>query len=298
MDTTITNSAWGKLTVLLEMIKFSHTVFAFPFALMGVVLASLASGTAPTVGQVLWICLAMVGARTGAMGLNRIIDARIDADNPRTSERHLPAGKVALTEAWLLVLVAFAVLLLSAWMLNPLCLKLAPVAIFFLALYSYCKRFTAMAHIVLGICLAAAPVGAWIALRGDVGWPVVVLGLAVLFWVAGFDIFYALQDYEFDRDNGLYSIPSRFGIKRSFQITRLFHAAMVLLLLILSFSEGLGAIYLLGVVVVTGLLLYEHLLVRPDDLSRLDAAFFNMNGYISVTIFLFTLADALVSCNS
>ncbi len=185
MDTTITNSAWGKLTALLEMIKFSHTVFAFPFALMGVVLASLASGTAPTFGQVFWICLAMVGARTGAMGLNRIIDARIDADNPRTSERHLPAGKVALTEAWLLVLVAFAVLLLSAWMLNPLCLKLAPVAIFFLALYSYCKRFTAMAHIVLGICLAAAPVGAWIALRGDVGWPVVVLGLAVLFWVAG-----------------------------------------------------------------------------------------------------------------
>ncbi len=294
MDTTITNSAWGKLTALLEMIKFSHTVFAFPFALMGVVLASLASSTAPTLGQVFWICLAMVGARTGAMGLNRIIDARIDADNPRTSERHLPAGKVALTEAWLLVLGAFALLLLAAWMLNPLCLTLAPVAIFFLALYSYCKRFTAMAHIVLGICLAAAPVGAWIALRGDVGWPVVVLGLAVLFWVAGFDIFYALQDYEFDRDNGLYSIPSRFGIKRSFQITRLFHAAMVLLLLILSFSEGLGAIYLLGVVVVTGLLLYEHLLVRPDDLSRLDAAFFNMNGYISVTIFLFTLADALV----
>ena len=290
----MTNSAWGKLIALLEMIKFSHTVFAFPFALMGVVLASLASGTAPTFGQVFWICLAMVGARTGAMGLNRIIDARIDAENPRTSGRHLPAGKVALTEAWLLVLGAFALLLLAAWMLNPLCLKLTPVAIFFLALYSYCKRFTAMAHIVLGICLAAAPVGAWIALRGDIGWPVIVLGLAVLFWVSGFDIFYALQDYEFDRDNGLFSIPSRFGIERSFQITRLFHTTMVLLPLILFFSEGLGFIYLLGVMVVAGLLLYEHLLVRPDDLSRLDAAFFNMNGYISVTIFLFTLADALV----
>ncbi len=290
----MTNSAWGKLIALLEMIKFSHTVFAFPFALMGVVLASLASGTAPTFGQVFWICLAMVGARTGAMGLNRIIDARIDAENPRTSGRHLPAGKVALTEAWLLVMGAFALLFLAAWMLNPLCLKLTPVAIFFLALYSYCKRFTAMAHIVLGICLAAAPVGAWIALRGDIGWPVIVLGLAVLFWVSGFDIFYALQDYEFDRDNGLFSIPSRFGIERSFQITRLFHTTMVLLLLILFFSEGLGFIYLLGVMVVAGLLLYEHLLVRPDDLSRLDAAFFNMNGYISVTIFLFTLADALV----
>jgi 4-hydroxybenzoate polyprenyltransferase len=228
------------------------------------------------------------------MGLNRIIDARIDADNPRTAERHLPSGKVAMGEAWLLVLGAFALLLLAAWMLNPLCLQLAPVAIFFLALYSYCKRFTALAHVVLGICLAAAPIGAWIALRGDIGWPVVVLGLAVLFWVAGFDIFYALQDYEFDRDKGLFSIPSRFGVERSFLIARLFHIAMVSLLLLLVFSEGLGLIYLLGVVVVAGLLIYEHLLVRPDDLTRLDAAFFNMNGYISVTIFLFTLADALI----
>ena len=197
-------------------------------------------------------------------------------------------------EAWLLVTGAFALLLLAAWMLNPLCLKLTPVAIFFLVLYSFCKRFTAMAHVVLGICLAIAPVGAWISLRGDIGWPVVVLGLAVLFWVAGFDIFYALQDYEFDRDKGLFSIPSRLGIERSFLITRLFHVIMVCLLLLLVLSKGLGLIYLLGVVVVTGLLIYEHTLVRPDDLSRLDAAFFNMNGYISVTIFLFTLVDALV----
>lgn len=294
MDTSLTNSAWGKLTTLLEMIKFSHTVFAFPFALMGVVLASLANGSAPTFGQIFWVCIAMVGARTGAMGLNRIIDARIDADNPRTAERHLPAGKVSLSEAWLMVLGAFALLLLAAWMLNPLCLKLSPIAIFFLALYSYCKRFTSMAHVVLGICLAAAPVGAWIALRGDIGWPVMVLGLAVLFWVAGFDIFYALQDYEFDREQGLFSIPSRFGVKRSFQIARSFHVAMVVLLLLLVFSQGLGLIYLLGVLVVVGLLVYEHMLVSPEDLSRLDAAFFNMNGYISVTIFLFTLADALV----
>jgi len=294
MDTSITNTAWTKLTRLLEMIKFSHTVFALPFALMGMVLASLANGIAPTLGQVFWICLAMVGARTGAMGLNRIIDARIDADNPRTAERHLPAGKVAMGEAWLLVLGAFALLLLAAWMLNPLCLQLAPVAIFFLALYSYCKRFTSMAHVVLGICLSAAPIGAWIALRGDIGWPVIVLGLAVLFWVAGFDVFYALQDYEFDRDKGLFSIPSRFGVERAFLITRLFHATMIFLLLMLVFSEGLGLIYLSGVVMVAGLLIYEHMLVRPDDLSRLDAAFFNMNGYISVTIFLFTLTDALI----
>ena len=197
-------------------------------------------------------------------------------------------------EAWLLVTAAFVLLLLAAWMLNPLCLKLAPVAIFFLVLYSFCKRFTAMAHVVLGICLAIAPVGAWVALRGDIGWPVIVLGLAVLFWVAGFDIFYALQDYDYDRDNGLFSIPSRFGIERSFLIVRIFHLVMICLLVLLVFSKGLGLIYLLGVVVVTGLLIYEHMLVRPDDLSRLDAAFFNMNGYISVTIFLFTLVDALV----
>ncbi len=294
MDTSLTNTAWGKLTTLLEMIKFSHTVFAFPFALMGVVLASLANGTAPTFGQIFWVCVAMVGARTAAMGLNRIIDARIDAENPRTAERHLPSGRVSTAEAWLMVFGAFALLLVAAWMLNPLCLKLSPVAIFFLVLYSYCKRFTSMAHIVLGVCLAAAPVGAWIALRGDIGWPVMVLGLAVLFWVAGFDIFYALQDYEFDREKGLFSIPSRFGVKRSFQITRLFHIVMILLLLLLTLSQGLGVIYLVGVLVVAGLLVYEHLLVKPSDLSRLDAAFFNMNGYISVTIFLFTLADALV----
>jgi 4-hydroxybenzoate polyprenyltransferase len=294
METATTDSALGKLTALLEMIKFSHTVFAFPFALMGVVLASLASRAVPTFGQVFWVCAAMVGARTAAMGLNRIIDARIDAGNPRTASRHLPAGRVAPVEAWLLVAGAFALLLLAAWMLNPLCLKLAPVAIFFLVLYSFCKRFTAMAHVVLGICLAAAPIGAWIALRGDLGWPVIVLGFAVLFWVAGFDIFYALQDYEYDRSRGLFSIPSRFGIERAFVIVRVFHAVMLVLLLTLLFSDGLGVIYLLGVLVVAGLLIYEHTLVRPDDLSRLDAAFFNMNGYISVTIFCFTLADALL----
>jgi len=228
------------------------------------------------------------------MGLNRIIDARIDAQNPRTAERHLPSGKVAMGEAWLMVIGAFALMLLAAWRLNPLCLALAPVAIFFLVLYSFCKRFTAMAHVVLGLCLAAAPIGAWVALRGDIGWPVMILGLAVLFWVAGFDIFYALQDYHYDCEQGLFSIPSRFGIQRSFLIARIFHLLMVLLLLLLVFSPGLGWLYLAGVAVITGLLVYEHLLVRPDDLSRLDAAFFNMNGYISVTLFLFTFADALL----
>jgi 4-hydroxybenzoate polyprenyltransferase len=291
MQTSLT---LGKISDLLGMIKFSHTIFAFPFALMGVVLASLEAGTAPGFGQLFWICLAMVGARSGAMGLNRIIDARIDAANPRTADRHIPAGKVSLPEAWLFVLGSFALLLLAAWMLNPLCFKLAPVVLFFLFLYSWCKRFTAYAHVVLGICLAAAPIGAYIALLGTVSWQVVALGLAVLFWVAGFDIFYALQDLEYDREVGLHSIPVKLGAAGAIRLVRVFHVIMVLLLLVLMVGTALGWIYLVGVLVVTGLLLYEHLLVKAEDLSRLDAAFFNMNGYISVTIFLFTLADALI----
>jgi len=283
----------SKVVTLLEMIKFSHTVFAFPFALMGATLAALASGRPPSAAQVGWICLAMVGARTAAMGLNRIIDARIDAQNPRTAGRPLPAGKVTLAESWLLVIVATAVLLLAAARLNPLCLALAPVALGFFVLYAYCKRFTAMAHVVLGLCLAAAPVGAWIALRGDLGWPVMVLGAAVLFWVAGFDIFYALQDVEFDRSKGLHSIPVRLGIKNAILLGKLFHGAMVALLLLLPLGLPLGWLYYAGIAVISALIAYEHQLVRPDDLSKLDAAFFNMNGYISVMIFAFTLADVL-----
>lgn len=285
---------FNKVRDLLEMIKFSHTVFAFPFALMGVVFASLASGRAPTAGQVFWVCLAMVGARTAAMSLNRIIDARIDKDNPRTAGRHIPAGRISRLEAWLFVAAAVALLLLSAWMLNPLCFYLAPVALGFFVLYAYCKRFTSFAHIVLGICLAAAPIGAWIALRGDVGWPVLALGLAVLFWVAGFDIFYSLQDVEYDRSKGLHSVPVLLGVKNAILLGKVFHGLMVAFLLIIPLGLPLGWIYYLGLAVVSALIAYEHQLVKPDDLSRLDAAFFNMNGYISVTIFLFTLVDALV----
>ena len=291
----MSTAVWfNKVHDLLEMIKFSHTIFAFPFALMGVVFASLASGRAPTAGQVFWVCLAMVGARTAAMSLNRIIDAGIDKDNPRTAGRHIPAGRISQLEAWLFVAAAVALLLLSAWMLNPLCFYLAPVALGFFVLYAYCKRFTSFAHIVLGICLAAAPIGAWIALRGDVGWPVLALGLAVLFWVAGFDIFYSLQDVEYDRSKGLHSIPVLLGVKNAILLGKVFHGLMVAFLLIIPLGLPLGWIYYLGLAVVSGLIAYEHQLVKPDDLSRLDAAFFNMNGYISVTIFLFTLVDALV----
>lgn len=284
---------WNKVKTLLEMIKFSHTVFAFPFALMGVVLASLASGHAPGFLQVFWICIAMVGARSAAMGLNRLIDAKIDALNPRTADRHIPAGKVTVSEALLFVLVSLLVFFFAAWMLNPLCFKLAPVVIGLFILYAYCKRFTHYAHVVLGLCLGIAPIGAWIALRGDIGWPVIALGIAVLFWVAGFDIFYALQDYDHDVEKGLHSIPSKLGKKKAFALVRAFHGVMLLFLLLVMPGSGLGWIYFAGIVVVALLLVYEHLLVKPDDLSRLDAAFFNMNGYISVTIFIFTLIDAL-----
>ena len=288
------SAVWTKVATLLEMIKFSHTVFAFPFALMGATLAALASGRPPSAAQVGWLCLAMVGARTAAMGLNRIIDARIDAQNPRTATRPLPAGKVTLAESWLLVVAATILLLLAAARLNPLCLMLAPVALGFFVLYAYCKRFTALAHVVLGLCLAAAPVGAWIALRGDVGWPVLVLGGAVLCWVAGFDIFYALQDVDFDRNSGLHSIPVRLGVKNAILLGKLLHGAMIALLLFLPLGLPLGWLYYAGVAVISALIAYEHQLVKADDLSRLDAAFFNMNGYISVTLFAFTLVDALV----
>ena len=290
----MTTVFFDKTRSLLEMIKFSHTVFAFPFALMGATLAALASGAPPTAGQIFWICMAMVGARSAAMGLNRIIDAGIDAGNPRTASRHIPAGKVSRTEAWLFVGGSTALLLWAAWMLNPLCLVLAPIAIGLFVLYAYCKRFTSLAHVVLGICLAGAPIGAWIALRGDLQWPVVVLGLAVLFWVAGFDIFYALQDVDFDRRKGLHSIPARLGNARAILVGKVFHGMMVALLALLPLGVPLGWIYYLGLFVVCCLIAYEHRLVKLDDLTKLDAAFFNMNGYISVTIFLFTLVDALV----
>ena len=290
----MTTVFFDKTRSLLEMIKFSHTVFAFPFALMGATLAALASGAPPTAGQIFWICMAMVGARSAAMGLNRIIDAGIDAGNPRTASRHIPAGKVSRTEAWLFVGGSTALLLWAAWMLNPLCLVLAPIAIGLFVLYAYCKRFTSLAHVVLGVCLAGAPIGAWIALRGDLQWPVVVLGLAVLFWVAGFDIFYALQDVEFDRRKGLHSIPARLGNAPAILVGKVFHGMMVALLALLPLGVPLGWIYYLGLFVVCCLIAYEHRLVKLDDLTKLDAAFFNMNGYISVTIFLFTLVDALV----
>ena len=285
---------FSKIRHLLEMIKFSHTIFAFPFALMGATLASLANGQPPSGAQIGWICLAMVGARNAAMGLNRIIDARIDAENPRTAGRQIPAGIISRQEAWIFVASSTLLLLVAAWQLNPLCFYLSPLVLAFFILYAYCKRFTALAHIVLGICLAGAPLGAWIALRSTIEWPILVLALAVLVWVAGFDIFYALQDLDFDRKQGLHSIPVRLGEKGAILLAKILHGLMVGLLLLLPQGLPLGMIYYAGIGVISLMIAWEHHLVKPGDLSRLDAAFFNMNGYISVTIFCFTLADVLI----
>jgi len=287
--TTETN-LMRKIVVFLEMIKFSHTVFALPFALTG---ALLAAGGVPAGRQVFWIILAMVGARTAAMGLNRLIDAEIDARNPRTAGRAIPAGLIGKGVTLAFIVAATALMLLAAGMLNPLCLKLAPVALFFLVLYSYCKRFTALAHVVLGICLAAAPIGAWTAIRGSVDVPALILGGVVLFWVAGFDILYALQDLEFDRRAGLHSIPVVLGAAGSLMAARLCHLVMLALLLWLFVTLQLGGFFMAGILTAAAMLLYEHWLLRYGDLEKLDAAFFNMNGYISVAIFLFTAADVL-----
>jgi 4-hydroxybenzoate polyprenyltransferase len=287
---THTNKTFGKIGVFLEMIKFSHTIFALPFALSG---ALLAAGGIPTPRQMLWIVLAMVGARTAAMGLNRLIDARIDARNPRTATRAIPAGLIGRGTTLLFILASLALLLAAASQLNRLCLFLSPLAIFFLVLYSYCKRFTSLAHVVLGICLSAAPLGAWVAIRGSMDAPALILGGAVLFWVAGFDILYALQDLDFDRSAGLHSIPVLLGIEGSLWAARIFHMAMLGLLLGLFSLLQLGAWFMIGILVTAAMLLYEHWLLRDGDLTRLDAAFFNMNGYISVVLLLSTAADVL-----
>ncbi len=279
-----------KILIFMGMIKFSHTIFALPFALSG---ALLANRSLPDGKQILFIVLAMVGARTAAMALNRLIDSEIDARNPRTADRAIPAGLLSKGAVALAILLSIALMLWASAMLNPLCLKLSPIAIFFLVLYSYCKRFTALAHLVLGICLAAAPIGAWIAIKGSVELPAIILGLIVIFWVSAFDMLYALQDIEFDRSAGLHSVPVALGVNGALWLARIFHLITVILLIWLINLMGLGIWFQLGTAVMAILLLYEHLLLRGGDLTRLDAAFFTMNGYISLTFLAATVADIL-----
>lgn len=279
----MTKAVFDRISRLLEMIKFSHTIFALPFALTGMVLAA---GGLPEGRVVFWIVAAMVGARTAAMAFNRIADRHIDAKNPRTADRHIPAGKVRLAEAWALTTGGAVLTVGAAAALNPLCLMLSPVALGAVFAYPYMKRYTWFCHYFLGICLSAAPLGAWIAVTGSWDWKIAPLAIAVVLWVAGFDILYALQDLEFDREEDLHSVPKLLGVKWSLRVAKALHAVVFLLFLLQAPLFGLSTVYLLGLFVVGALLVHEHSLVSPEDLSRLDAAFFTMNGVISVVIFV------------
>ena len=276
----------------LEMIRFSHTLFALPFALLAAVLAARGIPFAATIGKIL---LAMVGARSAAMAHNRLADREIDAANPRTASRALPAG--ALSPAFVRIFLCASTLLFllaSAW-LNRLTLLLSPVALGLLFLYSYTKRFTWASHFVLGLCLAIAPIGAWIAVRGALGLEPILLGLAVLFWTAGFDVIYALQDEDHDRRAGLRSIPARWGGARALRISALLHLLMLPLLVAVWRMAGGGGLFAIGIALTAGALAYQHAIVRPGDLSRVDSAFFTANGFVSVALAAFGIADVLIS---
>jgi len=284
-------SSLHNLRVTLEMIKWEHSIFALPFALCG---AMLAAGGFPTVHQLVWIIVAMVAARSAAMAFNRWADASIDAANPRTSTRALPAGHLSPAFVVTFVIVSSLVFILAASRLNRLALLLSPVALAVLLLYSYTKRVTRWSHLVLGFALGIAPSAAWIAVRGSLDARILLLTAAVTFWVGGFDVLYACQDFDFDREAGLHSVPRYFGIRAALRIARVFHLIMVGLLVTLLLAFGLGKLAAAGVLAVILLLAYEHSLVKPYDLSKLNAAFFTMNGVISVLFFIFVAADLLL----
>lgn len=273
------------------MIKWEHSIFALPFALSG---AMLAAGGLPTAHQLAWIIVAMVSARSAAMAFNRVADAAIDAANPRTQTRALPAGTLTPAFVTIFVIISCAVFVLAASQLNRLAFLLSPVALAVVLLYSYTKRFTSWSHLVLGFSLGVAPAAAWIAVRGSLDSRILLLTAAVTFWVGGFDVLYACQDYDFDRQSGLHSIPRFIGIRGALAVARLFHVFMLFLLIALLLAFGLGKLAIIGVVAVALLLAYEHSLVHPTDLSKLNAAFFTMNGVISVVFFVFVAADLLL----
>ncbi len=285
----------GRIRTILEMIKFEHSVFALPFALTGALLAARARQHGwPTLRQTLWIVIAMVAARSAAMTLNRIADLRYDKENPRTKMRALATGALSVSFAWMFTLAAVALFFVAAWQLNPLALKLAPIAIAILFFYSFTKRFTTWSHLFLGFALGISPAAAWIAITGNLDWRMLILCAAVTLWVGGFDVLYACQDIEFDKQAGLFSVPQRFGIAAALRIARVMHAGVVFLLSWLAASFGLPWPAWAGIVVVAALLGYEHSLVKANDLSRLNAAFFTVNGYISILFLLFWGAAAAV----
>jgi len=277
-----------KVLVILEMIKFEHTIFALPFALTSALIAACGLPGWRTLG---WILVAMVGARSAAMAFNRIADFRLDAANPRTAGRALPAGIVSVSAAWLLTIASAGLLILAAYMLNPLAFALSPVALVIVLGYSYSKGFTSLSHLWLGLSLGIAPVGAWIAVKGEIGLPSIVLSVAVMLWTAGFDIIYSLQDVDFDRKMGLFSLPARIGASKALAVSRFFHAGMILALICLGIITGRGIIYYLGVALVALFLIYEQSLVSANDISRVNTAFFTINGCVSIAFALFVALD-------
>ncbi len=279
-----------KIGVLLEMIKFKLTIFAMPFAFMG---AFLAARGVPEPMTFLWVVLAMVGARTCAMGFNRIVDARFDKANPRTAERAIPSGAVNMTEAWAMVILAGILFFFAAWSLNSLTLKLAPFALGLTLFYSLTKRFTSFCHLILGIALAFSPLGGWVAVQGSlVSFPW-ALSAGVLFWVAGFDTVYACLDAEFDRKAGLHSLPSRLGARNAFLLARVFHVLAFVLFALAGIQAGLNAFYFIGIVLTAGALFYQHWIVNPNDLSKIQVSFFSTNGFISLALFIATWLSLL-----
>lgn len=283
----------GRLRTVLEMIKFEHSVFALPFAITGALLAArFTTHGWPSAKQLLWIVVAMVAARSAAMTVNRIADVRFDKANPRTAQRALATGALSTTFAWVFTLITVAIFVTAAWRLNPLALKLSPVALAIVFFYSYTKRFTNWSHLFLGFALGIAPAAAWIAITGHLDARMLILCAAVTLWVGGFDVLYACQDVDFDRRAGLHSIPQRFGVATALRIARSMHVAVIVLLAWLAASFALPWPAWAGIIVVAALLAYEHSLVKADDLSKLDAAFFAMNGYISISFLLFWGAAA------
>ncbi len=287
--------ASSKIKVFLEMIKFEHTIFALPFAYLGMVIGSFEKfAQLPTWSEFLWITLAMVGARSAAMALNRLIDSTIDKLNPRTATRAIPAGKLSIKETIIFVLISLFIFIIATLQLSPLAIKLLPLALIILIFYSYTKRFTWLCHFFLGAAIGLAPVAAWIAITNEITFAAVVLYISVALWTAGFDIIYATQDVEFDHEHGLHSIPVRFGIRNALLIARVTHVITILGLLLFFTQVNLGIWYIIGIIVASFILYYEHSIISPTDLSRLNIAFFTMNGVLSVVIFSFTFIDILV----
>ena len=293
----------SKVKTFAELVRFEHTIFNLPFAYLG---AFAAAGGWPTWAQVLWITVAMVGARTAAMAMNRLFDAEIDAKTARTKTRHIPAGLVAKRDVAVLIVISLVLLLLAALNLDPICIKLFPLAVLTVAAYSFMKRFTWLCHVWLGLSVAWAPFGAYVAVAGKVTGVSLLLVAIITLWNAGFDVIYATQDMADDRSNGVHSIPARFGLRRSLGIARGFHLAMIAVLLVFGYSAGLiglnplqwtagGWVYMAGWAIVAALLHYEHSILSPDDMSRLNAAFFNINGYVSIAYFLFTAAALVLA---